>query len=217
MSELYEALLEVQREIKPVKKTSANPFFKSKYADLEAVVEAVMPILTKNGVVCVQTTGIKDGLPILTTRLVHAKTAQEISEDFPIISKDMTDPQKVIAGLTYMRRACLTTICGLATQDDDGNTASGNDSKPVTQYKTPLPAKPAMVKESSGAKKIETFVSCSRDTEKECFILKSTKGDVYYTTKEVLARMVRDNFGKPLPIDMTVNNEMQKILLEVNI
>jgi len=213
MSELHEALLEVQKEIKPVKKTVNNHFFKSKYADLESVVEAVMPVLSKNGIASEQTTYVENGITILRTKLVYAKTGEEIHSDMPLICKDPNDPQKVIASLTYMRRASLTTICGLATQDDDGNTASGKE-EPKTGLKVPAPLK-KLTEDKIDNTKLVTFVSSSFDSQAGVYIMKTVRGDVYYTEKEVLAKIVRNSFGKALKISMTVNNEMQNILLEV--
>ena len=210
---INEALLEVQKELKPVKKTSDNPYFKSKYADLEAVAENVTPILNKHGIFYSQFTRVDAGLMVLCTKLVHAKSDSFIQSDIPIIAKDMSDPQKVIAGLTYMRRASLATICGLVTQDDDGNTAA--DKKPGDEYKKPMPKSPVKVEKGTGNKKYAVFVSCSFDSTANHYTAKTDKGEVYYTTKEVLAQIIRTNFGKVLNIEMTVNSEMQNILLEI--
>lgn len=125
MKELYKALLKVQSELKPVKRTISNPFYKSKYADLESIVEAVMPLLSTHGILASQTTRISpNGLAELVTSLIHAETGEKIDSVSPIICKDASDPQKFIAATTYARRSSLATICGLATQDDDGNTAA---------------------------------------------------------------------------------------------
>jgi len=112
---IYFKLHLAKQEIGTVTKGSNNPFFKSKYADLNAILEATEPILLKynllllqpvlNGKVCTQIIDIENG-DMVTSELL-----------LPVI----TDPQKQIAGITYFRRATLQSILSLRAVDDDGN------------------------------------------------------------------------------------------------
>lgn len=112
---IYFKLHLAKQEIGKVTKGSNNPFFKSKYADLNAILEATEPILLKysllllqpilGGKVCTQIIDIENG-DMVTSELI-----------LPII----TDPQKQIAGITYFRRASLQSLLSLQAVDDDGN------------------------------------------------------------------------------------------------
>lgn len=130
INELATALVKVQSVIEGAKKDSDNPFFHSKYADLTSVWEACRKPLSDNGLSVVQGGVIVDGQAYLETMLQHS-SGQFISGMMPLRpSKD--DPQGFVAACTYMRRAGLAAIVGVAPEDDDGNEASGKP-KPNTQ------------------------------------------------------------------------------------
>lgn len=126
INELATALAKAQGEITGALKDSANPFFKSKYADLASCWDACREPLSKNGLAIVQSpeTGA-DGLT-LTTLLTHS-TGQWIKNTFRMLPKDDT-PQGVGSALTYARRYALTALIGIAQVDDDGNAASGRSN-----------------------------------------------------------------------------------------
>jgi hypothetical protein len=124
MIDLYKALLKAQAEMPPVKETSTNPHFKSRYADLETVIDTVRPVLNKHGLLFVQGGAYQHGGPWLITQLIHADSGQEINFGFPIVSKDADNPQAMGAAITYAKRYGLLAILGIATEDDDGNIAS---------------------------------------------------------------------------------------------
>lgn len=154
ISKLATALVAVQGAIKPIARTEDNPFFRSSYADIAAVWEGIRSPLTDAGLSVVQTgETLPDGKPGLRTTLLHT-SGQWISGVAAIVAKDMTDPQKVVAGITYLRRAMLSAIVGAcqAAEDDDGNAAAKEkaarepDAPPAkTQGKPPAhePAKPS--------------------------------------------------------------------------
>jgi hypothetical protein len=137
INELATALAKAQAEICHAKKDEANPYFKSKYADLPAVIDAAKAALTKNGLSVIQAPNImEDGRVYLVTQLNHA-SGQWIRSSYPIKPiKD--DPQGMGSALTYARRYAYASLVGVAAagEDDDGNAASGNtsyaanDSKP---------------------------------------------------------------------------------------
>jgi hypothetical protein len=127
INELAKALVEVQKEIKPALKDSANPFFKSKYADLNAVWNSCREALGRNGLAVSQTLDMRDnGLCGLTTTLMHI-SGQWISGT-QVLNPVKNDPQGVGSATTYARRYGLAAIIGIvADEDDDGNSASGKD------------------------------------------------------------------------------------------
>jgi len=102
------------------RKDSTNPFFKSKYADLQAIYMAVREPLTKNELAVIQTTETLDTLNVVTT-LVHS-SGQWIRGYMPVINTK-GDAQGMGSAITYARRYSLAAIAGIAQMDDDGNAA----------------------------------------------------------------------------------------------
>lgn len=126
INELAAALAKAQGEITGALKDSANPFFKSKYADLASCWDACRLPLSKNGLSVVQGMQVVEGHLYLITRLLHA-TGQWVSSTTPVTPKDDT-PQGMGSALTYARRYALTAMVGVAQVDDDANAASGKVS-----------------------------------------------------------------------------------------
>lgn len=120
---IHQKLLEVQKEIGTVKKTADNPFFKSKYFDINKLLEVVRPVLTKHGLVLLQPLDTIEGAAALTTIIAEAETGMELHFTTPIPT--LNDPQKMGSAVTYFRRYALTSILGLQAEDDDANAASG--------------------------------------------------------------------------------------------
>lgn len=118
---LAAALCELQGELQAVEKNSANPFFKSHYADLSTIWEAVRPLLHKHGLSVVQI-GITPTEPCLQTTLLH-KSGQWINGMTPLLFKDNT-MQSLGSAWTYARRYGLAAVLGVSQRDDDGNEAS---------------------------------------------------------------------------------------------
>jgi len=124
-------LLKLQQEVEPILKDKVNPFFKSKYADINALLEVIKPALSKNGLVINQPLTNLEGKPALKTILRDDK---EIiyEEVVPLI--ELQDPQKMGAVITYFRRYALQSLLCLQAEDDDGNSASPKStSKRVAQ------------------------------------------------------------------------------------
>ncbi len=122
MNELFEALSKAQSEMTGAKKGSENPFFKSKYADLHAILEAVRESLAKHSLCVIQTVNIQqEGSAAVITTLGH-KSGQWIQGSCPIINTK-GDAQGMGSAITYARRYSLAAICGIAQMDDDGNDA----------------------------------------------------------------------------------------------
>jgi hypothetical protein len=123
IGELASALAIAQGKITGALKDSANPFFKSKYADLASVWDACRGPLSENGIAVIQTTEIDEqGVTIVTT-LAH-KSGQWVRGKLRMIPKDAS-PQGFGSAITYGRRYGLAAVVGVAQVDDDGNAASG--------------------------------------------------------------------------------------------
>ena len=134
IANLSKALSIVQGKLTYAVKDSANPFFKSKYADLESVWDACRSLLAENGLCVMQFPGTYSDLDksmSLTTILSHS-SGEWISQEMSVpMSK--VDAQGAGSCLSYMRRYSLAAVVGVVQADDDGNAASS--PKPVVKAK----------------------------------------------------------------------------------
>ena len=129
INELGAALAKAQAVIEGALKDTANPFFKSKYADLSSVWDACRKPLTDHGLSVTQMpTEAENGIGVETT-LIHS-SGQWISNTFTMpVSK--ADAQGVGSAITYARRYALAAMVGVAPEDDDGNAATKAAPKKV--------------------------------------------------------------------------------------
>jgi Tfp pilus assembly protein PilZ len=132
MKEIAKALLEAQKEMGNATKDSSNPFFKSKYADLNSIREACMPSLNKYGIVVLQPTVFIDGKNFIQTILLH-ESGQQIDCLTEIIYSKQNDAQSQGSGITYARRYGLQSLINVGAEDDDGNKASAKVEKTEKQ------------------------------------------------------------------------------------
>lgn len=116
--ELYKKLLESKKEIGKISKDSTNPFFKSKYFDINSLLEHVEPILQKNGLLLLQP--LKEGF--VSTEIYDAESGESIGSSIQL--PNLSDPQKLGSAITYYRRYTLQSLLGLQAEDDDANAAS---------------------------------------------------------------------------------------------
>lgn len=126
LSSLAPALALAQGELEDATKSSFNPGFKSKYADLAEVLQTIRPVLSKHGLSIVQTIGAYDPerkTLQVTTMLLH-KSGEYIMDSCngPVTKPDA---QGLGSLTTYLRRYGGASIVGVAQDDDDGNAASG--------------------------------------------------------------------------------------------
>lgn len=124
---ILKKLLEVKSEIGTLVKKSNNPFFKSKYLDLNDLLSAVEPLLHKHGLVLLQP--IKDGQVF---SIIHDTDSNEQVES-GIYLPQLNDPQKLGSAVTYFRRYTLQSLLSLQAEDDDGNKASRPEPKAKPQ------------------------------------------------------------------------------------
>jgi hypothetical protein len=122
MKHIASALVKAQKEFGPALKTSSNPHFKSRYADLAACVEAVVDALNANGIMLMQQNSeCSDGV-IVETVFIH-ESGETLSSGKLHVPAAKHDPQGYGSALTYARRYSLMAACGIAPEDDDGNGA----------------------------------------------------------------------------------------------
>ena len=121
------ALVKAQAEIKGALKESTNPHFRSKYADLSSVIDAVKGPLLKNGIAFLQ--GVHDAVDgvAIETMLLH--TSGEWISSTMRIPAVKQDAQGYGSATTYGRRYGLQAMCGVPAEDDDGNAATASTSR----------------------------------------------------------------------------------------
>ena len=130
MKNIATALVKAQKAFGPALKTSTNPHFKSRYADLSACVEAVMDGLNDNGIALIQKCYDCDNGVMVETMFVH-ESGEMLECGILHVPASKQDPQGYGSALTYARRYSLMAACGIAPEDDDGNAASRKPEKPV--------------------------------------------------------------------------------------
>ena len=129
---IYKQLFEAKKEIGKISKDSKNPFFKSKYFDINSLLEHVEPILQKHNLLLLQP--IVDGK--VSTIIVDIETGDKVVSEISLLG--LKDAQKTGSEITYYRRYTAQSLLGLQAEDDDGNKASKKASvkKDYTDCKT---------------------------------------------------------------------------------
>lgn len=121
------ALLKAQGEMGNASKGASNPFFKSKFADLNAVREATIPVLNLHGISVLQPTTVHEGKPYVETILLHS-SGEHLTSLTEIIAPKANDPQAHGSGVSYARRYGLQSFLCIGAEDDDGEKAMGRST-----------------------------------------------------------------------------------------
>ena len=170
MKAIASALVKAQREFGPALKTSTNPHFRSKYADLSACVEAVIDALNNNGIYLMQLTDEHENGVKVSTVFIH-ESGEQISGGSLYMPAAKHDPQGFASALSYARRYSLMAACSIAPEDDDGNAATQSaPPKAAPKATPPAPPKPpaATPKKMEGQdKEWQLKVSTEPDTNFE--------------------------------------------------
>ena len=120
---LATALAKAQAECQNVVMNKTNPHFRSRYADLSAVRDAVIPIFTKHGLSIIQCpTADADTGFHLETRLLHS-SGEEMVWRFPLPG-DVSKMQVIGSAISYARRYTLSAVAAVASEEDDDGNAS---------------------------------------------------------------------------------------------
>ena len=129
---LAAALAKAQGTMKGAVKDSANPFFKSKYADLASVVEAIRAAFSANGLSYIQTVQSSELDEVRVETMILHSSGEWISCGVLALPVSKNDAQGYGSALTYARRYSLSAAVGVAPEDDDGNAAVA--AKPTVDY-----------------------------------------------------------------------------------
>ena len=132
INELANALCNAQSQMGGAVKDSANPFFKSSYADLTSVIKAIKQPFADNGLSYTQFPVSNENGVGVSTRLMHISGQWlEMEYTLPTVKKD---PQASGSAITYARRYALQSIAGIPTADDDAESAMlrGDDKKIIS-------------------------------------------------------------------------------------
>lgn len=158
INEIATALAKAQGAMSGAMKAAANPFFKSKYADLASVWEACREPLATNGIAVIQSPTVVDLRVSMDTLLVHT-SGQWIENTLSCIIKD-DSPQVIGSATTYLRRYALQSLVGVAAEDDDGEAAQGR-TKPANGHA----AKPEPVPPTGYAQWMDDLESAADEGE----------------------------------------------------
>jgi hypothetical protein len=165
---ITDKLLEFQKRVTAISKDSVNPFFKSKYFDVNTVIDTIKPILNEVGLVVSQPLGTQEGRNVLITRVLDGN--QTILDSI-VFLPEQPDVQKLGAAITYMRRYALVSLLLLqGGEDDDGNVASkpapvkaqtnNNSGYLCSEHGSTIGKVPAGVSKKTG-KAYDAFLACS--------------------------------------------------------
>lgn len=122
---IWQKLHAAKQQIGKVAKNAKNPHFKNSYADINALLDTVEPILHEHGLLLLQPVSGTD----VVTRIIDIETGESVESfmTLPLIP----DPQKTLAAVTYFRRGTIQSLLSLQAVDDDGNmAASSTPQKP---------------------------------------------------------------------------------------
>ena len=165
MKTIAAALARAQMNMGKALKQSANPAFRSKYADLGNVMDACLPALNEAGIALIQPTGEDAHGRFVETILIHGESGESLSCRVPLIVAK-NDMQGYGSAVTYARRYGLMAMAGIAPEDDDGNAAAKAPPKDE-------PKKAAMSVEQFDALR-ELIEATGTDADKLCAYMKVT-------------------------------------------
>ena len=119
MKTIYQKLAQAKKEIGAISKDSKNPFYKSKYFDINSLIKQLQPLLNKHRLLLLQP--IEEDMVV--SKLICVDGTGGVISGLKL--PEITDPQKLGSCITYYRRYTLGSLLGLQAEDDDGNAASG--------------------------------------------------------------------------------------------
>lgn len=146
LNELGAALAKAQGAMRFAVKDANNPFFKSKYADLSSVVEAIRDALSTNGLSYMQHLHPSEKTEVCVETIILHSSGQWVSCGTLTVPVSKHDAQGFGSALTYARRYSLSAAVGVVADDDDGNAASQSvpkHSAPAANKSPPLAGSPS--------------------------------------------------------------------------
>ena len=176
ITKISAALLVAQKNIGAAVKGSENPFFKKKYADLGAIMEACKDPLNENGITVLQPIGSDESGVYVETILLH-ESGEFISSNLRISVKSQNDPQAQGSAISYAKRYALQSMVFIPSEDDDAEKAkeqpkgkdvpepSFDDIKVCNAHEAPI----TMLKGYSKSKNKDFWYHREPTTKKICF------------------------------------------------
>ncbi len=181
---LIESLVKAQSEMTHAAFDQTNPHFKSKFASLKSVIDAIKPALNNNGIFFMQISHpVESGVGIET---VFCKGDEKLSTGVVVVPVDRANAQGLGSSMTYAKRYSLVLACGIAAdEDDDGNGAAANPPQ------------------RKGQSVVRTVI------EQEGIVVDETKRDAYVT--QLLSQVTNDDAAgvQELVDELTKDSEMK--------
>jgi len=183
---IAKVLPKAQADMGEVFKTANNPAFKSKYADLAAVVEAVVPALNKHGITLLQPISFDGDLVHVGTVLLH-ESGQWIRcvHSIPLSKRDA---HGIGSATTYGRRQGLSAMAGVAPEDDDGNAASAK--QPANESKS-APKPPTLAERAGRLTATLQAVKTKADLERAYSLASALRAELDDREPDILADLDR--------------------------
>lgn len=183
IKELAAALAKCQGEMKNPPKSASNPFFKSKYATLDTIVDTIRPALAKYELSYIQSCSSDEQNISVTTLLMHS-SGEWIESDPMTVKATKLDPQGAGSAITYARRYTLSAMLGVASEEDDDGNGASNKDKPKQKVTEPEQKqnKPTAVISEAQAKRIFALAKGNTD------IVRSVIADHGYTSSKEIKK-----------------------------
>ena len=196
------ALITAKSLFSPIHKNKVNPYFGSKYASLDEILEAISPALLTNNLLLIQPTIVRDNLTVLRTILIHAESGEQLESELTI--PPIADPQKLGAAMTYYRRFSICALLAIAPDDDD----DGTTAKAATTVKV-IPALPTVNASSSDERLLsQTVISARVNREVE---LRSLMAELNLPSQTV-TELVQRHFGIECRIGSMAQSQFERLL-----
>tara|TARA_R110000868_G_scaffold392431_1_gene663058 strand:- start:5195 stop:5752 length:558 start_codon:yes stop_codon:yes gene_type:complete len=149
---LNKKLFSLQKEVGTISKDATNPFFKSKYVDINSLIIQLNPILQKNGLILLQPIEMGN----VTSKIICIDSGQSIESNLKL--PDIDDPQKIGSCITYYRRYTLQSLLGLPSEDDDANLASNRLNEKISYSKPLVTKKPTLINNTPEYSKVVDYI-----------------------------------------------------------
>jgi len=194
IKQISTAFVKAQSEMSNAKKGSSNPFFKSKYADLNSIREASIPVLNAHGISVLQPIVHIDGKNFVKTILLH-ESGESLDSHTEIVYSKSNDAQAQGSGISYARRYGLQSFLCIGSDDDDGNTAVRPTNIPAPIANTSIP-KPVVATDETLEKAkvaLEKVIPDTKDLVLKQKDFKATTEGANFQSSASVADLVKNN------------------------
>ena len=128
-AKIYDALAKAQGEMQAVHKNSNNPHFKSKYANLDSIIDMAKPILASHGLAIVQMPIFEEGMCGVSTKITHSSGESIDCGELLLPLGRGGGAQGAGSSITYARRYSISAVLCISTDDDDDGNAAQQSYK----------------------------------------------------------------------------------------